>query len=67
MHRPRSRFLFTLAVPALAAAALPAIAPPSLAGPPALAAQPTSATQQLDTLAFEDLRYRMGATSLSPR
>ena len=32
MHRPRSRFAFTLAVPALAAA-LPAIAPPSLAGP----------------------------------
>ena len=58
MHRPRSRLAFMLAVPALAAA-LPAIAPPSPAGPSPLAAQPTATTQQIDALAFKDLRYRM--------
>ena len=35
------------------------MAPPSLAGPFALAAQPTPTAQQIDTLAFKDLSYRM--------
>ncbi len=58
MHHPRSRFTFLLAAAALAAA-LSAIAPPRLATPSTLAAQSTTATRQLDTLAFKDLRYRM--------
>ncbi len=65
----RSRLALVAAAPALALAALPAIARHSLAvpvtlaahsaiAPPALAVQPATA-QQLDTLAFKDLRYRM--------
>ena len=69
MEFPRSRLVIIAAAPALALAALPAIVPHSLVvpatlaahsaiAPPALAAHPATA-QQLDTLAFKDLRYRM--------
>ena len=52
MQLARSRLAIVAAAPAMALAALPTIAPP------ALSAQPATA-QQLDTLAFKDLRYRM--------
>ncbi len=58
MQFARSRLAIVAAAPALAAA-LSAIAPPRLATPSTLAAQSTTATRQLDTLAFKDLRYRM--------
>ena len=47
MHSPRSRFAFGVATTTLVLATLPAIATPALSA------------QQVDTLAFKDLSYRM--------
>ena len=53
MQLSRSRLAVALAAATLILATLAAIARPGLS------AQPTPATQHLDTLAFKDLRYRM--------
>ena len=73
MHASRSSFAFRVAATTLVLAALPAIVPPTAAPPSGLESlkgglagvalsaitQPPLAAQQLDTLAFKDLRYRM--------